>query len=1006
MAQEHFVDLCRMLGHPTPNDPGAGGNGFVFEKGAKKAGGGDGWADVWKRHFFGWEYKGKHKDLEKAYSQLLQYRDALENPPLLVVSDIETIVVRTNFTNTPTEVHVIRLEEIDLPKNVRVLKALFTDPTELTPQKTRDQITQEAVGEITLIATRKREHAIDDQVMARFLDRCVFCFFAEDVGLLPQGSFTDLLQSSALDPARFQRLARQYFEAMSKGGDYGSHSIRWFNGNLFDGSDVPLLGEHDLTLLTKAGRLYWKFIDPRIFGTLFQEVLERRAERAALGAHYTKEKDILALVNPVLIAPLRADFVDLQSDVHKRIGADRMGLIPQDPSWYRIEIDEEETRWMRSFFYDFQTKLQSIRILDPACGSGNFLYVALRSLLDLEKELVTYAARFGIDLAPLRVSPRQLWGIEKSPYAWQLAQLTVWIAYLQWRLENGFDVVDEPILQTQDTFLLHDAIVGDDGAPYPWPEAEIIIGNPPFLGGKRLREILGDSVVESIYTAWDGRVSRESDLCCYWFEMARAQIELGLSKRAGLLATQSVRGGANRDVLKKIKETGEIFFAVSDQVWYEVTGDAHVQISMVGFDGGEESGRVLDGKSVAEINADLSSGTDLTTATRLPTHVGLCFMGTTKGGAFEIDFEAPNGSLGLGNGTASAMVTAPNPHGKPNSDVLVPWVSGNDLTGRPRLKWIIDFGVERAKEDAALYELPFEYLLHHVYTPRQQSRSTIGEWWLQERTRGAMRSALGPLTRYIGTPTTSKHRLYQFFDAVVQPANSMFAFARADYFFFGVMHSRFHSVWSKAVGTQLRERESGFRYTPETCFDTFALPFGQRGLSPQVAHLSVFATAQEALGLDDEEAVAQWQLHQDPDTRALFPEEFGQVVSIARAAHELDQLRERWLNPPEYMETRTFDFPASVNGPWRRHIIKGSANSNGVGTARYEWKVARALKTEVANRTLTNLYNKMPTWLVQAHERLDNAVAKAYQISASGSDMEVLAHFRQLNQDMAIESGR
>ncbi len=350
--------------------------------------------------------------------------------------------------------------------------------------------------------------------------------------------------------------------------------------------------------------------------------------------------------------------------------------------------------------HDFLHRLQEVRVLDPACGSGNFLYVTLQKLKDLEKEVCIYASSVGMGgFFPL-VGPWQLYGIEISPYAFDLAQMTIWIGWLQWIRANGYGSPSEPILRPLDTFQCKDAILDLSDPDHPkepeWPEVDFIVGNPPFLGGKKMRAELGDNYMDALFQLWRERVRPEADLCCYWFEKARRQNEAGKCKRAGLLATQGIRGGANRDILKAIKKSGDIFFAESDRPW--ILEGANVHVSMIGFDNGEESFKTLDGKSVVQINANLSASADITAAIPLQDNLELAFMGTTKGGTFDIAGDAAIGFLGN-----------PTPHGLPNSNVVVPWVNGKEITSRPRGMWIIDFGVGMSEHNAAQYDGPFEY---------------------------------------------------------------------------------------------------------------------------------------------------------------------------------------------------------------------------------------------------------------------------------------------------------
>ena len=464
----------------------------------------------------------------------------------------------------------------------------------------------------------------------------------------------------------------------------------------------------------------------------------------------------------------------------------------------------------------FRERLASVRVLDPACGSGNFLYIALRSLLDLEREVIDYAAARGwLGLTP-RVQPDQMLGLEINHYAAELARTALWIGYIQWHQANGFPYTQRPILTPLDTIRQTDAILDLSDPEHPaepeWPAAEFIVGNPPFLGGKLLRTGLSDEYVDTLFKQYDSKVPAEADLVCYWFDKAQRAIEAGNTKRAGLLATQGIRGGTNRRVLQRIKEAGDIFMAWSDHPW--VLEGAAVHISIVGFDDGSETDRELDGQPIQFINADLTLGADLTDAKRLADNFGIAFMGDTKGGPFDIPCEL-----------AEEMLKNPNPHGLSNTAVLSPWVNGRDITARSRGMWIIDFG-DMPLEQAALYEAPFEYADSNVKPMRVGNRRRLyaEKWWWHMEPRPGMREALKGLQRYIVTPTVSKHRLFAWLPHEVLSDHNLIVFACTDDYTFGVLHSRFHELWARGMGTQLREVESGFRYTPTTCFETFPFP--------------------------------------------------------------------------------------------------------------------------------------------------------------------------------------
>ncbi len=545
---------------------------------------------------------------------------------------------------------------------------------------------------------------------------------------------------------------------------------------------------------------------------------------------------------------------------------------------------QRDEKQARQLLLEFQGRLSSLRVLDPACGSGNFLYVALRQLHDLEKAVLTLAAELGLRNFLPEVSPEQFYGIEIDPYASDLARTALWIGHLQWLIENGHEYNREPVLGSLNTIECRDALIeftdtwpeGDvlmgpdygrfsiytdddrrevDGMRYTevdavfgaserhreaqWPLVDYIVGNPPFLGHFPFREQLGGKYVNAVYDLYGERIPNSSDLCCYWLEKARTQIEEGKARRAGLLATQAIRFQSNRPVLERIKNTGDIFAAVSDQDW--VLDGADVHISIVCFDDGSETNRTLDGEPVNNINADLTGGADLTQAKSLPENAGISFMGVTKVGPFEIESELAQG-----------MLRQPNPHGRPNSDVVKPWIIGRDINQNARDMWIIDFGIDTSENEAALYEAPFEYVVANVKPERvQNNRRRYAElWWLHAEARPGMRQALAGLPRYIGTSMVSQHRMFAWIDGDVLPENTIIVFARDDDYFFGVLHSHLHTVWASAIGTQLESRP---RYTPTTCFETFPFP-------------------------------------QPTDE---------QREAIANAASELNQLRENWRNPTD-----------------------------------------------------------------------------------------------------------
>jgi hypothetical protein len=985
--QEHFNDLCRLLNHPTPAeaDP-TGSESFCFQKRVVKdaelfalkedgsqADAADeterGFADVWKKGCFGWEYKGKKKNLDTAYKQLLQYREALLNPPLLVVCDFDRFIIRTNFNGTVQETHEFTNDQIDRPEYIRILRAVFSEPDYLKPQRTTAQVTETLARQIAEVArslqSRETTELADAKSraeitvaqkknlrIARFLNRMVFCFFAEDTGLLPKSLFTDILKASAHDPNNLTEVLEKLFHVMAKGGLFGKDRIRHFNGHLFEDSTVFELTEEEIARLIEAAEADWQFIQPSIMGNLFERGLDPD-QRAQLGAHYTSEVDIRTLVEPVLMAPLRREWQALKG------------------SFVSSYLKGKGTPTQRDKLVAFQHRLATVTVLDPACGSGNFLYVSLQLLLDMEKEVITYATQLGFKFEP-KVSVQQLKAIELNAYAFELAQVSVQIGFLQWRRDNGFDNDRSPVLQNLDGFHNEDALLvphfrskaktlkeaqagehaGDDALKFyterEWPKCDVIVSNPPFLGNYLLRKELSDAYVNGLFNSFGERVARGSDLCCYWFEKARDLIEKGKCKRAGLLATQGIRGGANREVLKRIKETGDIFFAESDRAW--ILAGANVHVSMIGFDEGGEKLKTLDGKNTASINPNLTEHADTTEAAVLKANERLCFMGPSPKAPFDVP-----------EATALPMVLdSANAHRVANSDVVRPVESAVDLVQTNRREWTLDFG-SLPFDKASRYERPFAYVKEFVYPVRSKNaRQTNAEWWQYERPRVDMRKAMAGLARFITTPGVSKHRICVWRTPETLCNQGTLVFARDDDYFFGVVHSRFHEVWALKQGTRLETRP---RYTPTTCFETFPFP------RP--------TPAQEA--------------------------------AIAAAAKELNEFRKSWLNPPEWTETRTLEFPGSATGPWSRYVDRKTVDAKtGIGTVRYPRPESRdpECAAKLKKRTLTNLYNERPAWLDLAHKKLDAAVAVAYGWPADLSDEQILERLLALNLERAEEEAK
>jgi type II restriction/modification system DNA methylase subunit YeeA len=437
-AQSHFIDLCRLLDEPAPTDVDQKGEWYAFEKGATKTTGGEGWADVWKRDHFGWEYKGKRKDLHTAFAQLQQYALALENPPLLVVCDMDRFRIHTNWTNSISQVHSFALEELRDAKVRERLKWVFTDPERLKPGKTRQALTEEAAAEFAKLAQRLRDRGHEPETVAHFINRLVFCMFAEDVNLLPNGMFKRMLEHAAASPDQFQELARDLFKAMQSGGRVGFEQVAWFNGGLFNDDMALPLDAVDIKIALSAVRLDWAEIDPSILGTLFERGLDPD-KRSQLGAHYTDREKIMMIVDPVIVRPWLSEWerakADMAISIEKSQSAKSAGA--------RTKAHDQAV----SIYRTFLNRLRVFRILDPACGSGNFLYLGLLALKDVEHRVSIEAEAMGLHREFPQVGPASVRGIEINTYAAELARVSVWIGEIQWMRRNGFGVSDRPILK-------------------------------------------------------------------------------------------------------------------------------------------------------------------------------------------------------------------------------------------------------------------------------------------------------------------------------------------------------------------------------------------------------------------------------------------------------------------------------------------------------------------------------------------------------------------------------
>ena len=915
-AQSHFIDLCRVLGVENPTDADQKGDEYCFERGASKTVGGEGWADVWKRGCFGWEYKGKRKDLKAAFAQLQQYSVALENPPLLIVSDMETIEIHTNWTNTVSEIHILALDDLKNANKRELLRAVFLNPERLKPKKTIDALTREVADKFAGLAQNLRDNGHDPQAVAHFVNRLVFCMFAEDINFLPSNIFTQILDRSAVKPEIATHMLSQLFSAMRKGGVFGVDEVAWFNGGLFDDDAALPLTRAEIKLIGEASAYDWSDIDPSIFGTLFERGLDPN-KRSQLGAHYTDAEKIMMIIRPVIVEPLWKEWEAKKAEISK--------------------AKSEKKR--KELHFSFLERLRNFRVLDPACGSGNFLYLALLALKDVEHRVNLDAEAMGLGRQFPAVGPDAVMGIEINAYAAELARVTIWIGEIQWMRKNGFDVNREPILKPLNNVQTRDAILDADGIEALWPEADAIIGNPPFLGDKKMYSQLGRDYTDRLRKAFKGQLVGRSDLVCYWFAKARRAVLENKFTRVGLVATNSIKQKSNRGILTEITDRLAIFEAWSDEPW--TIDGAAVRVSIICFSDKDLSPSLvrLDGAYVDLIYDDLTGankdkGTNLSKSKKLAENSNISFQGIKRVGQFEIPSDL-----------ARSWIKLPlNPNGRNNSDVLRPWASGFDILRRPQDFWIVDFGWDMPEQQACLYEAPFEHVKKFVKPERVGKREQRANewWWIFYWPRPEMRKKLKTIRRYIATPSVAKHRIFRWVNSEVLADGSIVVIAKDDDVAFGVLQSRIHTLWATRSGSTLEDRPA---YTPTTSFETFPFP---KGLEPN-------------------RSVSEYN---NPFTDA-----------VASAAKRLDELRENWLNPADLIRR----IPEVVAG------YPDQIEPVGV-----------AAKVELRQRTLTNLYNQRPAWLTAAHEELDKAVAGAYGWPADLSDDEILKRLLDLNTLRAV----
>ncbi|MDT8856474.1 DNA methyltransferase [Paracoccaceae bacterium Fryx2] len=807
-------------------------------------------------------------------------------PPFLMVVDVGHVIeVYADFsgqgqgyTQFPDgSRYRIQLTDLHDEKVRDRLRTIWLDPHALDPAKVSAQVTRKVAGHLAELGKSFEGQGHAPEAVARFLMRCLFTMFAEDVLLIPEKAFSTLLKKLRGQPENAAPALQSLWQTMDGGGFSGvlmTH-LKRFNGGLFKESTALPLTAPQLSLLIAASEHDWREVEPAIFGTLLERALDKR-QRHKLGAHYTPRAYVERLVMPTVIEPLRADWLVVQASVQR---------LAQDGKL------EEARATVRTF----HRQLCEIRVLDPACGSGNFLYVALEMMKRLEGEVTALLADLGEDQAALSlaghtVDPHQFLGIELNPWAAAVAELVLWIGYLQWHFRtHGTASPAEPVLRDFKNIENRDAVLDwdsrrerrDDAGkpvtrwdgigtvehpatgervpdpqarvqvwdylkprPAKWPQADFIVGNPPFIGTSRMREALGDGYAEALRAVYP-KVPESADFVMYWWEKAALATRAGKLRRFGLITTNSLRQTFNRRVLEPHlndpKTPLSLLFAIADHPWVDAGDGAAVRIAMTVAAPGALSGRLVTvteerkGETEAEgrpvtlstekgrIFANLRIGADIGRVVALKANERISSAGVKLHGSGFIITPAEARALGLGT------VPGLDRH-------IRQYRNGRDLTARSRNVMVIDlFGLSEIDVQAR-FPAVYQHLLDKVKPDRDQNNRDSYKrlWWVHGEPRSDLRPALAGLPRYIATVETMQHRVFMFLPNEILPDNRLIIFASDDASLLSILSSQFHVTWSLAVGGVLEDRPV---YNSTVCYNPFPFPEATEAQKTRLRHL-------------------------------------------------------------------------------------------------------------------------------------------------------------------------
>ena len=920
-----LAELCGILEVPPPNpsanDPEL--DTYVFEREAKLAHeGGEstiGRIDLYKQDCFILEAKqasgegssklGKAKRgtpawnilMMEAYGQALGYALSFDRrPPFIIVCDIgHCFDLYAAFDGTGNyrpfpNAQNNRLFLTDLGKHRDTLRALFEKPLDLDPSKHSAKITREVAGHLANLAKKLEDDGHDATLVAQFLMRCLFTMFAEDVSLLPEGMFTKALKEQWLPhPDIFPSQIEHLWRTMNEGGElFVVGRILRFNGGLFASPQALKLDRKALGLLLEAAECNWSDVEPAIFGTLLERALDPK-ERHALGAHYTPRAYVERLVRPTIEEPLRADWDVVQAQARRFVVAAENAKTPK--------AKKDKLGEAIAAVRDFHNKLCHTRVLDPACGSGNFLYVTLDLFKRLEGEVLGLLESLGekqtlMHMEKVRVTPAQFHGIEIKRWAKEIAELVLWIGYLQWHFRMyGKTNPSEPVLQDYKNIECRDAVLAYDGEPElvrdergkpvtrwdgetmktnpvtgeqvpdesarvnvykyknprkaDWPEADFIVGNPPFIGNWRMRSALGDGYTESLRATYP-EVPENVDYVMYWWDKAGDLARENRVRRFGLITTNSLTQAFSRRVVQRhLAGTPplSLMFAVPDHPWVDSADGAAVRIAMTVAELGSRDGclstvseetetdesyvNVSLRTASGQIHADLKTGSDVASALPLFANDALSNTGVKLHGAGFLLTSGDAANIGLGR--------------LPGIEKYIrQYRNGKDITSTSRNLYVIDLDGLSDTEVQKRYPAIYQWVFTRVKPERDQNNEKYRRenWWLFGRKNTELRAALKDLPRYISTVETSKHRFFVFLDKSILPDNKLVNMALDDAYYLGVLSSRIHVAWALSTGGRLGVGNDPV-YVKTACFEKFPFPVK---IKPQQTRIRALAEELDA----------------------------------------------------------------------------------------------------------------------------------------------------------------